>query len=246
MNKDPEERSGYKEIKDSKWFKDFYETDSSYEDKSTNIWNYDYSNDRIFKVFNLLKTNNFKISFFLRIYDEIMSKSDNDHDKTICMKKISEKNKIIYNFVESEIFSLTSSNTTMNKDIQKNTIKLTQDKEDQIFSAIKKNSAFENQNLGFMKVLAHLINICKSKFDQLDDEVERNQDLIVSKFHKQKISNQDFKLSDEDKLILQILEEMTDYGFHHKDIQLSLKSRKLDSIRSTFRLIASRILFNAN
>lgn len=246
MNKNPEERSGYKEIKNSKWFKYFYETDSSYEDKSNNIWNYDYSDDKIFKVFKLLKENNFKISFFLKIYDEIISKSENDHEKTICMKKISEKNKIIYNFVESEIFSLNNSNTNMSKDIQKNTISLSQNKQNQIFSAIKKNSSFGNKNSGFMEILTHLINICKTKFDKMNDEEERNENSTVSQFHKQKIYHQDFKLSNEDKLILQILEEMTDYGFHHKHIQLSLKSRKLDSIRSTFRLIASRILFNSN
>ena len=243
MNKNPESRIGLKQIKESNWFKYFYETDSSNEDQNVNILNYDFKNEKIFKIFKLIKNNNFTVKFFLKIYEEIFYIEGNKDcsNNRLKLKEITKENEINYNFVESEIVSLDNSTQSFKKFNPKNCIKLDENKQKIILSEIKKHK-INNQNFsGIFDLLNNLVDICKSLF-HISNEFQKIESSTISKFYKKKQFNEDFKLNKEEKIILQIFEEMESFGFKIEEIENSLCNKKLNSIRGTFRLLATKLI----
>ena len=259
MIKNPEQRIGHSYIKNSKWFKFFYESDATDEYSDLDLRNYDFSNPRIFKFFQLIRENHFDVDFFLKIYDQQIKKKKKGLSKNVTpkneyefyrsnqqkIKETTKQNEIKHNIVESEIYSLENSTQSFFEKFGRNKFYLNSEQKNFLRKEISNEFLLSDvENPGAYSILNQMITFTRLKFDQFKSgEVISNS--TVSKFCNLKEHADSFEsrfiLSKSDKLVLRVLEKMILAGFPLKQIQDSIRKKRLDASNATFKLLAQSL-----
>jgi hypothetical protein len=260
--KNPEYRIDHNYIKNSKWFKYFYESDATDEYCDLDLNNYNFSKTKIFQLFHILKENCFEVDFFLKIYNQQIKKYSTGKTKSMsknvtpnneyeyfeknAVQKISEttsKNKIKHNIVESEIYSLENSTQSFFEKIGRNKLPLNSEQKHCLRREISNEFLLSDiENPDAYTILNQMITFTRLKFDEFRSG-EAISDSTVSKFCKEPLEGlkEKFVLTKSDQLILRVLEKMIEAGFPLKQIQESIKKKKLDAACATFRLLAQSL-----
>ena len=268
LSKSPEKRIDVNFIRNSKWFKYFYETDASDEDDSEDLTSYNFSDPKIFQIFSMIKENNFDIEFFLSVYQQKISSYNNkkiDRKKKSMgakiqyeyfemesgskIKETTKEHRIVHNIVESEIYSLENSTHSISQKPKKNKIILNSEQKRLLKREMMNDLLFSETGKPCLEsILNQMISLCRCKFNQTKSE-NTITNSTVSKFYntgKNLTESEESPLNKNDILVLKVLEKMNEFGFRLSDIKESLQSKKLDAIRASFRLIAQQILNGPN
>jgi hypothetical protein len=261
MVKNPDRRIDHNYIKSSKWFKFFYESDATDDYSELDLKNYDFTNSKAFQLFYILHENCFEVDFFLKVYSEQINKLTHGKKKNVCknvtpnneyevynntfqnINETTAKNKIKHNIVESEIYSLENSTQSFFEKIGKNKKPLNNEQKYYLRKEISNEYLLSDvEHPGAYTILNQMLTFTRLKFDEFRSK-DNISDSTVSKFYKEpvELAKDRFILSKGDQLVLRILEKMVKIGFPLKQIQNSVKKKKLDAAYASFTLLADTL-----
>lgn len=259
--KNPEQRIDHAYIQNCSWFKFFYESDITDECPDSDLRSYDFSNPRIFMFFQLLRDNNFEADFFLKVYEQQIKKCQSKrkdaeqirpvtpkgeyefYNQQKKIKETTKKHQIKHQIVESELYSLENSTQSFYEKFGRNKLTLNSEQKHCLRRELSNEFLLSDvETPGAFTILNQMVTFTRLKFDQF-----RSGDVIshstVSKFgtHARDPFSQRFLLDKSDKVILRVLEKMCAAGFPLKQIQLSVRKKKLDAAWATFRMLAQSL-----
>ena len=141
-------------------------------------------------------------------------------------------------------YSLENSTQSFFEKIGKNKLPLNSEQKHCLRKEISNEFLLSDVETGAYTILNQMISFTRRKFDEFKSG-EAISNSTVSKFAKLKepedFSLEQFVLEKNDKLVLKVLEQMVESGFPLKQIQESLKKKKLDCVWATFQLLTQKL-----
>lgn len=259
-------RIDHRHIRSSGWFKYFYESDETDEENANELGNYNFAESRIFQVFQLIRNNNFEIDFFLKVYREQMAKLTRErrgrdkarpavtpkneyefYSESQKIKETTRSHQIKHNLVESELYSLKNSTQSFFEKMGHNKRPLSKEQKLCLRKEISREfllSEVEQPNV--FTILNQMVTFTRLRFDDFGSG-EGFSNSTVSKFREpEELSRETFLLNKNDELVLRVLERMVEAGFPLKQVEESVRKKRLDAAWASFRLLAQSLSTASN
>lgn len=164
------------------------------------------------------------------------------------IQETTRKNQIKHNLVESELYSLKNSTQSFFEKIGHNKFPLSKEQKQCLRKEISREfllSEVDQPNV--FTILNQMVTFTRLRFDQFRSG-EGFSNSTVSKYCREpeELSRETFLLDKKDELVLRVLEKMVRAGFPLKQVQDSVRKKKLDAAWATFRLLAQSLSTPSN